>query len=162
MSSTRRMKVANLAANCAYFTQETAIRPTKYSKKNTNSKADKSTLAIVRSIQKFGCVSLVAESLPEPKVGLAKVRRFILKSGKRSPRAQNKIHKNCRTVLKFREQLRPSLGGIQVVGHSNAPTFCRKRCKKISLAVGHQVVHNSRNIPGERRYILFIKKWKGE
>ena len=128
-----------------------------------------------RSIQKLVCVS---QDMPEPTVGLANVRRFILKkSGKMFPRAHLKLRhtKSAKHFFNILEQLRPSLGGsagwCSASSQTQGAYFCgqrfnlyvvgRRRCKKSSLAVGQNVVLNSRNIHGERQYILLTKEGKG-
>ena len=63
---------------CAFPHSENGEAPNKMTKKR-DSKADKATIALVRSIQKLGCVSRRIESLPEPEVGPTNARLSILK-----------------------------------------------------------------------------------
>ena len=72
---------------------------------------EKTTIAILRSNHKMGCVSQDVE-LPAQAVGPTNLRQSILKkSGKRSPRAHLEIKctKTVERSINFREQVGPSL-----------------------------------------------------
>ena len=102
------MKAAHLAKKNAFLHSENIEAPNRKTKRN--SKADKATIAIVRSIQKLGCASHDVEALPEPAIGPTNVRRSLLKkSGKSSARTHRSLK-----------------GGATNRWGSNAPTFAER------------------------------------
>ena len=141
------------AVRCGVFNNSEAPKQ----KTKRNSRADKATSAMVRSIHKLGCVSQDIESPPEPGVGHTNVRRSNKKkSGKKSQRTHLSL-RCTRTAESF-------------INITAAPTrlllqteiqIIRRGCKKNNLGMGQPVNHNPRNIPGEQRYILLTKNGIG-
>ena len=82
-----KKKVFLEAHKAAIFSPITKQKSAKQKKTKTDSEADKATVTVVRNIQNSACESQDIEPLPEPAVGLTKVRRSIVKnSGNRPPR----------------------------------------------------------------------------
>ena len=109
VSSTRRMKVAKFGERVRFFIQ--AMKRQARSRKRTRNLEER-LVQTVRSDQNFGCVWIATTHT----VGLADVRRFILKkNGKTSPRThvELKYTKTAEIFINIREQLGPSLGEIQ-------------------------------------------------
>ena len=89
------MEVAHVGKSVRFFVQDNEA-PSRKSKQDQ--KAEKATVASVRSNPKLGCVSQDVK-LPEQTVGFTDVRRSILKdSGKSSPRAHHDL--KCTTTAK--------------------------------------------------------------
>ena len=97
------------------LSEQRVSRINRYQRKFLSQNSEKSIFAVVRSHQKWGCVSQDVE-LPETKVGLTNENRSILeKYGERCPRAHlglkfSKIAERC---VRIREPLGPSVGVIQ-------------------------------------------------
>ena len=131
-------------------------------KSKSDSKSDKATNAILRSIQKLSYVFQNVEPLPEPTVGLTHVRRSILKtSDNRSPKGHLKLRytKQQKMSTNIGNNWNHICALSRVVLHivaANAPTFADRdpndmlwaevMVRKKNMVVGLTVVQNSRNV----------------